>query len=124
MTSASTVQKYGTSSAPVARQAVIPWWTWAIPASPWPCMASAHPRMIVPWANPLWKALLGREYDGGLCLFVHGRHVPAKLKDDGCPTWAPRQTIGMRQLVCQRHGLVEAGQGLAGYPSNQRVIAA
>ena len=45
------VQKYGTNSAaPVARKAAIPWRTWAIPSSPWPCMASAHPRKLVPWA--------------------------------------------------------------------------
>ena len=37
-------------AAPVARQAAIPWRTWAIPASPWPCMASAHPRKLVPRA--------------------------------------------------------------------------
>ena len=50
-TSASTVHKYGTSIvALVARQAAIPWRTWAIPASPWPCMASAHPRRLVPRA--------------------------------------------------------------------------
>ena len=30
-------------------QAAIPWRTWAIPSSPWPCMASAHLRKIVPW---------------------------------------------------------------------------
>ena len=29
--------------------------------------------------SPEWKALLGRECDGGLCLLVHGRHVAAQL---------------------------------------------
>ena len=29
--------------------------------------------------SPEWKALLGRECDGGLCLPVHGWHIPAKL---------------------------------------------
>src|SRR2546422_8646239 len=28
---------------------------------------------------PVWKALLGREHDAGLCLLVHSWHVPAKL---------------------------------------------
>ena len=30
--------------------------------------------------RPEWKALLGRERDGGLCLLVHGRHVLAPLE--------------------------------------------
>jgi hypothetical protein len=29
--------------------------------------------------SPEWKALLGRECDGGLCLHVHGWRIPAKL---------------------------------------------
>src|SRR5215831_14388847 len=62
--------------------------------------------------RPLWKVLLRRERDGGLSLLVHGRHVAAKLRDDGRPTPRIRQTKGMRQLVRQRQGLVEAGQGL------------
>jgi hypothetical protein len=62
--------------------------------------------------RPVWKALLGRECDGGLCLLMHGWHVPAKPKDQGRPTPRPHQTIGKRQRVCQRQGLVEAGQGL------------
>ena len=74
-----------------------------------PTQARSHGR-------PEWKALLGRERDGGLCLLVHGRHVPAQLRDDGRPTPRKRQTIGMRQLVRQRQGLVEAGQGLLRVP--------
>ena len=66
--------------------------------------------------HPQWKALLGRERDGGLCLLVHGRHVPAKLRDDGRPTLRQRQTIGMRQRVCQRQGIVEVCQGLRRVP--------
>ena len=66
--------------------------------------------------RPLWKALLGRERDGGLCVLVHGRHVPAKLRDEGRPTPRKRQTKGMRQRVRQRQGLVEAGQGLLRVP--------
>ncbi len=34
----------------MARKAAIPWRTWAMPASPWSCMASAHPRKLVPTA--------------------------------------------------------------------------
>ena len=79
-------------------------------------MASAHPRKLVPIGRPVWKSLLGRERDGGLCVLVHGRHVPAKLRDDGRQTPRKRQTIGMRQLVRQRQGLVEAGQGLLRVP--------
>ena len=41
-----------------------------------PTQARSHGR-------PEWKALLGRERDGGLCLLVHGWHVPAKLLDEG-----------------------------------------
>ena len=74
-----------------------------------PTQARSHGR-------PEWKALLGRERDGGLCLLVHGRHVPAKLRDAGRPTPRKRQTIGMRQRVRQRQGLVEAGQGLLRVP--------
>ena len=79
-------------------------------------MASAHPRKLVPQGRPEWKALLGRERDGGLCLLVHGRHVPAQLRDEGRPTPRKRQTKGMRQLVRQRQGLVDAGQGLLRVP--------
>jgi len=57
-----------------------------------------------------WKGLLGRERDGGLCLRMDGRHVPATLRDEGRLTPRKRQTIGMRQRVGQRQGLVEAGQ--------------
>ena len=66
--------------------------------------------------RPEWKALLGRERDRGLCVLVHGWHVPAKLRDDGRLTPRIRQTIGMRQRVRQRQGLVEAGQGLVRVP--------
>ena len=66
--------------------------------------------------RPDWKALLGRERDSGLCLLVHGWHVPAKLIDPGRPKPRKRQTIGMRQLVRQRQGLVEADQGLRRVP--------
>ena len=66
--------------------------------------------------HPLWKSLLGRERDGGLCVLVHGRHVPAKLIDVGRETSRKRQTKGMRQLMRQRQGLVEAGQGLRRVP--------
>ena len=74
-----------------------------------PTQARSHGR-------PLWKALLGRERDSGLCLLVHGRHVPAKLRDEGRLTPRIRQTKGMRQLVRQCQGLVEAGQGLRRVP--------
>jgi hypothetical protein len=67
-------------------------------------------------AYPEWKSLLGRERDGSLCLLVHGRHVPAQLRDEGRESPHKRQTIGMRQLVRQRQGLVEAGQGLLRVP--------
>ncbi len=66
--------------------------------------------------HPEWKSLLSRERDGGLCVLVHGRHVAAKLIDEGRPTSRRRQTKGMRQLVCQRQGIVEAGQGLLRVP--------
>ena len=79
-------------------------------------MASAHPRKIVPWAAQSGKPCSVRERDGGLCLLVHGWHVPAKLRDVGRPTPRQRQTKGMRQLVRQRQGLVEAGQGLLRVP--------
>ena len=74
-----------------------------------PTQARSHGR-------PEWKALLGRERDGGLCLLVHGWHVPAKLMRQGRPTPRKRQTKGMRQLVRQRQGLVEACQGLLRVP--------
>ena len=74
-----------------------------------PTQARSHGR-------PVWKALLGRERDSGLCVLVHGRHVPAKLRDEGRPTPRKRQTIGMRQLVRQRQGLVDVGQGLLRVP--------
>ena len=79
-------------------------------------MASAHPRTLVPRAAHEWKSLLGRECDGGLCVLVYGRHVPAKLRDDGRQTPRKRQTKGMRQPVRQRQGLVEADQGLRRVP--------
>ena len=79
-------------------------------------MASAHPRKLVPQAAHCGKPCSVAERDGGLCLLVHGRHVPAKLKDDGRPTPRKRQTKGMRQRVCQRQGLMEAGQGLRRVP--------
>src|SRR5438874_1379348 len=65
---------------------------------------------------PEWKALLGRERDGSLCVLVHGRHVPAKLRDDGRETPRKRQTKGMRQLVRQRQGVVDARHGLVRIP--------
>ena len=74
--------------------------------------------------RPLCKALLGRERDSRLCVRVHGRHVPAKLRDEGRQTPRKRQTIGMRQLVRQRQSLVDAGQGLLRVPQYQRVTAA
>ena len=37
---------------------------------------STHARS---YSCPLWKALLRRERDSGLCVLVHGRHVLAKL---------------------------------------------
>src|SRR4030095_14427326 len=66
--------------------------------------------------HPEWKALLGRERNGGLCMLVHGWHIPAQLKDDCCPTPRICQTIGMRQRVCQRQGLVDVCQGLIRIP--------
>jgi hypothetical protein len=78
-------------------------------------MASAHPRKLVP-GRPLCKALLSRERDGGLCLLVHGRHIPAKLQDEGRGNPRIRQTKGMRQLVCQRQGIVDVCQGLLRVP--------
>src|SRR4029453_7641649 len=48
--------------------------------------------------RPLWKALRDRERNGGLCLLVHGRYVPAPLIEVGRPNPCKRQTIGMRQL--------------------------
>jgi len=79
-------------------------------------MASAHPRKIVPAAAQNGKPCSIEERDGGLCLLVHGWHVPAKLIDVGRPTPRMRQTIRIRQLVRQRQGLVEAGQGLLRIP--------
>ena len=86
-----------------------------------PCLALAlhgqrPPAQDRSRGRPEWKALLDRERDGGLCLLVHGWHVPAKLIDLGRPTPRMRQTIRMRQLVRQRQGLVEAGQGLLRIP--------
>src|SRR5215471_15899297 len=49
--------------------------------------------------RPEWKALLGRERDGGLSLLVHGRHIAAQLRDYGRPTPRRPQAIGMRQRV-------------------------
>ena len=66
------------SDAPVARQAAMPWRTWATPSSPWPCMPSAHPRTRSR-GRPLCKSLRGRERDSGLCLLMHSWHVPAQL---------------------------------------------
>ena len=66
--------------------------------------------------HPERKALLGREGDGSLCVLVDGRHIPAQLGDGGYPTPRKRQTKGMRQLVRQRQGLVDAGQGLLRIP--------
>jgi hypothetical protein len=65
---------------------------------------------------PQWKALLGRECDRSLGVRVHGRHIPAQLGDGGDPTPRKRQTKGMRQLVRQREGLVDAGQRLLRIP--------
>ena len=79
-------------------------------------MASAHPTQARSHGRPLWKALLSRERDSGLCLLVHGWYVPATLRDHGSPTPRPRQTKGMRQLVRQRQGLLEASQGLLRVP--------
>ena len=62
----------GRNAAPVARQAAIPWRTWANPSSPWPCIASAQPRKLVPVARPEWEALLRREHDSGLCVLING----------------------------------------------------
>src|SRR5512132_2010 len=52
--------------------------------------------------RPLCKALLCRERDDSLCVRMYSRHIPAKLRDEGCETPRERQTKGMRQLVCQR----------------------
>ena len=65
---------------------------------------------------PEGKSLLGRERDSGLCLRMHGRHVAAKLRDEGRHTLRPRQTKGMRQRVRQRQGLVDMSQGLIRVP--------
>src|SRR5262249_22726076 len=76
--------------------------------------------------HPEWKALRGRERDSGLCLLMHGRYVAAKLRDYSRPTPRKRQTIGMRQLLGQRQGLVEARQGLiriSQHPEGQRGLA-
>jgi hypothetical protein len=48
-----------------------------------------------PDGRPEWKALLGRERDRGLCVLVHGRHVPAILRDHGRTTPRIRQAKGM-----------------------------
>ena len=66
--------------------------------------------------RPEWKALLGRERDGALGLFLHDRHVPATLRDAGCYRVRKRQAIWMRQRVCQCQGLMEASQGLLRVP--------
>src|SRR5207249_7073743 len=66
--------------------------------------------------RPLCKALLGRERDSRLCVRLYGRYVPAELRDEGRETPRKRQTKGMRQLVRQRQGIVEAGQGLRRVP--------
>ena len=62
------------------------------------------------------QALRGRERDRGLSLLVDRRHVPATLRDEGCPTPRPRQRKGMPQLVRQGQGLVEAGPRLLRVP--------
>ena len=124
-TSASKVQKYGTRAAlaPVARQAAIPWRTWAIPSSPCPCMASAHPRKIVPQAAQCGKpcsvesataasacsctAGTSRAYGD------HGRQHRANARLKGCDSsCANVRASWMRVRAC------------SGYPSNQRVRAA
>jgi hypothetical protein len=61
------------------------------------------------YGHPEWKALRGREGNGGLCVRVHGRHIPATLREDGRVTPHKRQIIGMRELVRQRQGLADAG---------------
>src|SRR5262249_22036042 len=63
-------------------------------------------------SHQLCKSLLSREYDGSLCVLVHGRHIAAKLRDPGRPKPRKRQTKGMRQLVRQCKGIMEASQGL------------
>ena len=66
--------------------------------------------------RPEWRPVLSRERDSGLCLLVHAWHVPTKLCDEGCITPGSRQGIGMRQLMCQRQGRVDACQGLRRVP--------
>ena len=99
----------------MARKAAIPWRTWAISLAL--VLHSQRPSAQArSHGRPVCKSLLGRERDSGLCVLVHGRHVAAKLRDHGHPTLRERQTIGMRQRVRQRQGLVEAGQGLLRVP--------
>ena len=69
--------------APVARVAAIPWRIWAMPSSPWPCMARAQPRRTVPHANQMRKSLLRREGHYCRCLLVRRPHLPAQLMDTG-----------------------------------------
>ena len=45
---------------------------------------------------PLGKSLLSRERDRGLGMLVHGRHVPAPLRDQSHQTPCKCQTWGMR----------------------------
>src|SRR5262245_40682955 len=66
--------------------------------------------------RPEENSLRSRERDSGLGVLVHGQHVSATLIDKGHHTSRIRQTKGMRQLVRQRQGLVEAGQGLLWIP--------
>ena len=76
--------KVGTSSAvPVARKAAIPWRTCGHPLLALALHGQRPPTQDRCPGRPLWKALLGRERDSGLCLLVHGRHVAAKLRDEG-----------------------------------------
>ena len=116
-TSASTVYKYGTNRVcPRGPQGGDPLVDLGQPHLPLALHGQRPPRRSPSLGPHEWQALLGRECDGGLGLLVHGRHVPAQLREEGRPTPRTRQTKGTRQRVCQRQGLVEVGQGLLRVP--------
>ena len=80
-----------------------------------PTQARSHGR-------PEWKALLGRERDGGLCLLVHGRHVPAKLMRRWPPNTAHTPDYRDATAACANaRASWRRARACSGYPSNQRV---
>ena len=88
--------------APVARRAIMPWWSCSIPAFASPWYASAQPCKIAPYAlqcgNPgPWRGGERlRMLLGGMSfaaeLMEDGRFAQVKLRLSGCAIWCARVT--------------------------------